>query len=152
MPILFLDAGSQPAGATGPDLTRYFLVCAGLLGLVGALAFLARRYLSRHLRRRATKRSLSVVDVLPLGGKQKVCVVRCYDRTFLLGVGDREVHSIAELDCDEPVPDEAASRIDQEIQPTASFEQRLEVELEGLPQGGSARKNARWNDGAGVLG
>jgi len=46
----------------------------------------------------ASRRSLQVLDVLPLGGKQRVCVVRCYDRTFALGVGDKEVALIAEID------------------------------------------------------
>jgi len=82
----------------GPDLTRYFLVCAATIaGLIGA-AWLFRRYLSGHLRARAAKRSLQVLDVLPLGGKQKLVVVRCYDRSFLLGLGEKEVRSIAELD------------------------------------------------------
>jgi hypothetical protein len=38
------------------------------------------------------------MDVLPLGGRSRLAVVRCYDRTFLLGMGEREVSLVAELD------------------------------------------------------
>jgi flagellar biogenesis protein FliO len=41
---------------------------------------------------------MQVVDVLPLGGKQRLMVVRCYDRTFLIGLGERETSLVAELD------------------------------------------------------
>ncbi len=91
--------------ATGPDLTRYLVVCAGsiLVLLVGAWLF--RRYLGGHLKARAAKRSLQILDVLPLSGKQKLVVVRCYDRSFLLGLGDKEVRAIAELEsADGPRP------------------------------------------------
>lgn len=95
LPLVFALA-SEPL--QGPDLTRYFVVCAATIaGLLGA-AWLFRRYLAGHLRARAAKRSMQVLDVLPLGGKQKLVVVRCYDRSFLLGVGDKEVRSIAELE------------------------------------------------------
>jgi len=94
--LLAPDAGLS----SGPDLTRYFVVCAAsILGLV-ALAFVFRRTVARQLMQRAAKRSLQVLDVLPLSGKQKLVVVRCYDRSFLLGLGDKEVRSIAELDLD----------------------------------------------------
>jgi flagellar biogenesis protein FliO len=59
---------------------------------------LFRRVLRGSLRARAARRSLAVVDVLPLGTRQKLVVVRCYDRSFLLGVGDKEVSVVAELD------------------------------------------------------
>jgi len=84
--------------ASGPDLTRYFVVCAGAIVGLLALAWLFRRTVARHVRARAARRSLQVLDVLPLSGKQKLVVVRCYDRSFLLGVGDKEVRSIAELE------------------------------------------------------
>ena len=91
--------------ASGPDLTRYFVVCAGAIVGLLALAWLFRRTVARHVRARAARRSLQVLDVLPLSGKQKLVVVRCYDRSFLLGVGDKELHSIAELEpVLEPVP------------------------------------------------
>lgn len=91
--------------AGGPDMTRYLLVCALLLGLIGLAAWLFKRFIGTAVRTRAAKRSLQIVDVLPLGGKQRMCVVRCYDRTFALGLGDKEVALIAELDAVvEPAP------------------------------------------------
>jgi len=83
---------------TGVDLTRYVLVCLGsIVALLGG-AWLFKRFLAERLRARAAQRSLQVLDVLPLGGKQRLMVVRCYERSFLLGVGDKEVRSIAELE------------------------------------------------------
>jgi flagellar biosynthetic protein FliO len=93
-PVLATEAGQ----ATGPDLTRYLVVCVGLIAAVLALAWVFRRTLGGRLRARAARRSLQVLDVLPLSGKQKLVVVRCYDRSFLLGTGEKEVRVIAELE------------------------------------------------------
>jgi len=82
----------------GPDLTRYLVVCALLIAAIGGLAYVFRRFVAGKVSARAAKRSLQVMDMLPLGGKKSVCVVRCYDRTFALGLGDKEVSLIAELD------------------------------------------------------
>jgi flagellar biosynthetic protein FliO len=103
------DVSSSPAlgGTEGPDLTRYLLVCAGLLLLVGGLAWAARRFLAGTLKARAARRAMQVLDVLPLGGRQRLAVVRCYDRTFLLGMGDKEVSLVTELDASIAPPDAA---------------------------------------------
>lgn len=82
----------------GPDLTRYALLCAALIALTVGAAWLFKRLALRTVAGRAAKRSLRVIDVLPLGGRQKIAVVRCYDRTFLLGMGEKEVSALAELD------------------------------------------------------
>ncbi len=109
-----------PEAGPGPDLTRYLLVCAiSIAGLVG-LAWLFRRFAAQHLRARAARRSLQVLDVLPLSGKQKLVVVRCYDRSFLLGVGEKEVRSIAEL---EP------AHLPRGPSEASSFSRALEAEL-----------------------
>lgn len=84
--------------AGGPDMTRYVLVCTLLLVLICLAAYLFKRFIATAVRTKASKRSLQILDVLPLGGKQRMCVVRCYDRTFALGLGDKEVALIAELD------------------------------------------------------
>jgi len=99
---LVLALGTGPL--QGPDLTRYFVVCAGTIAALIGAAWLFKRYLAGHLKARASRRSLQIVDVLPLGGKQKLVVVRCYDRSFLLGVGEKEVRSIAELEAESPAP------------------------------------------------
>lgn len=91
-------------GRAGPDLTRYVLVCGALLIALGATAWLLRRMVGGTMKVGAARRSLQVLDVLPLGGKQKVCVVRCYDRTFALGVGEKEVGLIAEIDAAVSIP------------------------------------------------
>ena len=84
----------------GPDLTRYFLVCGGLLLLVVALSLGFRRVFARALAARAARRSLRIVDALPLGRGKRLLVVSCYDRTFLVGEGDKELHALAELDAE----------------------------------------------------
>jgi flagellar biosynthetic protein FliO len=96
--FLALGTPATRPDAGGPDMTQYVLVCFVLLGLICGAAFLFRRFIASSVRTRASKRSLQVVDLLPLGGKQRLCVVRCYDRTFALGLGDKEVALIAELD------------------------------------------------------
>jgi flagellar biogenesis protein FliO len=93
-------AGGAPAldGGAGPDLTRYLLVSSGLLIGIAGLAFALRRFVGRRLVAKAARRSLQVIDALPLGGRQRLLVVRCYDRTFLLGQGEKELGLVAELD------------------------------------------------------
>jgi flagellar biogenesis protein FliO len=114
--------------ATGPDLTRYLVVCGASILCLCVLAWLFRRTVAGHLRARASRRSLQVLDVLPLTGKQKLVVVRCYDRSFLLGVGDKEVHSIAELEpALEPLP--SAEVAPARRTPLAAFAQALRGEL-----------------------
>lgn len=96
-PFLAILPDVAARSANEPDLTRYLLVCALLIVVLGVLAYGARRFLVGAVRGRAATRSLQVIDVLPLGGKQRLCVVRCYDRTFALGLGEKEVSVVAEL-------------------------------------------------------
>lgn len=102
--LALLEAVSTAPGRVGPDLTRYVLVCAMLLLALGGLAWALRRVVGGAARTSASRRSLQVLDVLSLGGKQRVCVVRCYDRTFALGIGDKEVGLIAEIDAAVSIP------------------------------------------------
>lgn len=95
---LLTPSGAPFGGTAGPDLTRYFTVCGLLLVAILAVAWGFRRLMRGALQVKAAQRSLQVLDVLPLSGKHKLAVVRCYDRTFALGLGEREVGLIAELD------------------------------------------------------
>ena len=88
----------SPPEPGGPDLTRYVAVCAILVVAILGLAYGFRRLVAGAVRAKAAGRSLQVLDVLPLGSKQRLAVVRCYDRTFALGLGEREVSLLAELD------------------------------------------------------
>lgn len=100
-----LGSGSQALPAAGPDLTNYFVVCASAIGVLLAFLWIFRRFVAERLKARAARRSMQVLDVLPISGKQKLVVVRCYDRTFLLGVGEKEMRAITELDAaSEPPP------------------------------------------------
>ena len=50
-PSLVLALGAEPL--QGPDLTRYFLVCAATIAALIGAAWLFRRYLAGHLQARA---------------------------------------------------------------------------------------------------
>lgn len=139
--------------ASGPDLTRYLLVCALLIVSLIALAWVFRRFVAGRLRSRAAKRSLQVLDVLPLSGKQKLVVVRCYDRSFLLGLGEKEVRSIAELDVEqESAPEGLFTR---EVPPRpfgSALEDRLAASAPAGPTRGAAPRPESLGSGReGVL-
>lgn len=121
------------APATGPDLTRYFVVCALVIVALLAALWVFRRFVAERLKARAAKRSLQVLDVLPLSAKHKLVVVRCYDRSFLLGLGEKEVRSIAELDLEsgERVP--GSSPVVAASAPERSFATTLAGELVAQP-------------------
>jgi flagellar biogenesis protein FliO len=93
-----LGAASSDLGAASPDLGAMTAVIAVFLVCLLATGYGVRRLLGSAWRARAAKRSLSVLDVLPLGGRRQLVVVRCYDRTLALGLGDRDVSLLAELD------------------------------------------------------
>ncbi len=122
-PVLaFLTPEETAAAAAGPDLTRYVLVCLGILALVLGLAWAFRRFVADSVRRHAAKRSLQVTDVLPLGGRRRLLVVRCFDRNFLIGLGEKEITNIAELEKDEAVqaaPKAAPAPSEERSQETA---------------------------------
>lgn len=98
------DAASKLApagpnlGAGSPNLGALTAVIAVFLVCLVATGYGVRKLLGSAWRARAAKRSLSVIDVLPLGGRRQLVVVRCYDRTLALGLGDRDVSLLAELD------------------------------------------------------
>ncbi len=100
--------------AEGLDMSRYLFACLVVLGLLCLGAFALARLKNSALVQRAKKRSLRVVDVLPLGRKQRLCVVRAYDRTFVLGVGEREVSLVAEIDQGDDLATEALVQAESE--------------------------------------
>ena len=63
-----------------------------------------------------------------MGGKQKLAVVRCYDRAFLIGLGDKEISSISELDGVVANESEAKEPADKQ-----SFEQALDLISRAMP-------------------
>jgi flagellar biogenesis protein FliO len=100
--------------AEGLDMSRYLFACLVVLGLLCLGAFALTRLKNSAIVQRAKKRSLRIVDVLPLGRKQRLCVVRAYDRTFVLGVGEREVALVAEIDQDDDLASEALVQAESE--------------------------------------
>lgn len=96
--LALLQSTASESGYQGPDFMPLVKISVILILAIGGLAWGFRRFIAGNLKTRAGKRSLQVLDVLPLGGKQRLAVVRCYDRTFAIGLGDKEVTAIAELD------------------------------------------------------
>jgi flagellar biogenesis protein FliO len=98
MLTLALLIEAKPGGIAGADMAQYFGVCVVLIALIvlGGVGF--KRLFAKSLSARAAKRSLQVLDVLPLGGKQRLAVVRCYERTYIVGLGDKELCLVGELD------------------------------------------------------
>ncbi|MEO6708109.1 MAG: flagellar biosynthetic protein FliO [Planctomycetota bacterium] len=110
--MLTLALLEGPAAAkTGPDMTQYFGVCVGLILLVVLGGYAFKRLFAHTLSTRAARRSLQIVDVLPLGGKQRLAVVRCYERTFVVGLGDKEMCLVTELDA-QSTPELVASSVE----------------------------------------
>jgi flagellar biogenesis protein FliO len=106
-----LRAAGPELGAASPDIGAMTAVIVIFLVCLLATGYGVRRLLGSAWRARAAKRSLSVIDVLPLGGRRQLVVVRCYDRTLALGLGDRDVSLLAELDT-ELVAAEAAKSVE----------------------------------------
>ncbi|MDF1839428.1 MAG: flagellar biosynthetic protein FliO, partial [Planctomycetota bacterium] len=85
----------------GPDLSRYFAVLGGVAVILVLSAFGVRKLIHKGgFGLKGSKRSLEIVDVLPMGSRRQVAVVRCYDRTFALGLGEKSVSLLAELDAE----------------------------------------------------
>jgi len=108
-----VELGSEPTGESastmpGIDMTRYALVCFGLVAVILVLAWAFKRFMAGNMSLRAGQRAMKVVDVLPLGGKRQLAVVRCYDRSFLIGMGEREVNLVTELDSQEDLEGQLA--------------------------------------------
>ena len=102
LPALQLQSTADLAptfGASGgPDLGWLLATVTVFVVTIAGLAFLFKKVVGGSLRARASKRDLHVLDVLPLGNKRQLAVVRCYDRTFALGLGEKSVDLVAELD------------------------------------------------------
>ena len=112
----------------GPDLGWLMGVVAALVVAACGIAFGFRKLLLKTVKQRASQRELQVVDVLPLGGKRQLAVVRCYDRTFALGLGEKDVSLVAELDHEAIELD----RKEREEERSQAFRRRLESARERL--------------------
>jgi len=143
--ILALPVEERLAGSA-PDLTRYLFVVGALIIALLGLAWGFRRLINGSRKTRALGRSLAIIDVLPLGGKRQLTVVRCYDRTFALGIGEKDVTLVAELD--PVVTGKNGSPPPTANGSTQDFEGLLEMARSRLTQArrifkGAAKKNSQ---------
>ncbi len=100
MPMLSLiPLAADASQAQGPDLTRYFAVLGGVALVLILLAVGLKRLVSHSTFGIGRQRKgMQVLEVVSLGARRQMAVVRCYDRTFALGLGEKQVALIAELD------------------------------------------------------
>lgn len=107
---------------TGPDmgqLASYLGISLAMILLVAGGGLLVHRLLRGGWRVRAAQRSLRVVDLLPLAGKNQLAVVQVYDRTLVLGIGEGGVRLVTEWDADGPLPSGPAPK-EPEVVPSRS--------------------------------
>ena len=128
---LALNENAAPLVGQGPDLSWLLTVVAILLATILGVAWAMRKVVAGAWRARASKRALRVVDVLPLGGRRQLAIVRCYDRTFALGLGDKDVSLVAELDPDF-VEDGGPVRPEPEPEERERFEHLFEAAHERM--------------------
>lgn len=135
-----LALASLQGGATsGVDATRYLLACLVVIGLLCIGAWFLSRLSRGSVIGRAKKRSLQMVDVLPIGRRQRLCVARVYDRTFVLGVGEREVTLVAELDTEDDLAAQSLLESGAENEPAPKSFASL---LKGAFSGGAEARRA----------
>lgn len=127
LPALILDPAPALGSHAGPDLTWLMTTSAVLILVIGAIAYGFRRLVLGGIKGRAAQRDLRVLDVLPLGGKRQLAVVRLYDRTFALGLGEKAVEMIAELDTSAVDSDRDQGSQAAPIRAREAFEARLQA-------------------------
>lgn len=132
LPILLAEVAPVLGGKSGPDLTWLMTTSAVLILTIGVVAYGFRRLVLGGLRGRAAERDLRVLDVLPLGGKRQLAVVRCYDRTFALGLGEKSVEMVAEFDSAAVDTDRSKAREAAPSLRREAFEARLQSAKERL--------------------
>lgn len=97
--------------ASGPDLNRYFTVVGLMVAALAVVGYGLKRFAAANGRLGSDRKGLVMLDMLPLGGRRQLAIVRCYDRTFALGLGEKDVRFIAELDSvAAPEPNNAEAR------------------------------------------
>ena len=132
LPALILETAPALGGQAGPDLTWLMTTSAVLILTIGAVAYGFRRLVLGGIKGRAAQRDLRVLDVLPLGGKRQLAVVRCYDRTFALGLGEKSVEMVAELDTSAVDHDRSQGKEAAPSRRREAFEARLQSARERL--------------------
>ena len=70
---------------------------ACIVGLIFGVVFVLKRVMPGSVRSAADRVSLQVLGQLPLGNRQRVCVLRVQDRTLLIGISEGSINTLAEL-------------------------------------------------------
>ena len=92
---------TEPLSVPTQRLALVFLLICGLIYLT---YFGLKRYMNWHETSAGKRRSVGVIDTIPLGGKRFGTVTRVYDRILVLGVGDETITLLTELSGEDPSP------------------------------------------------
>jgi flagellar biogenesis protein FliO len=87
----------KPGRADEEALAKLGFVILTIMGLGASAVWLVRKSKGLPLRKRGRGKSLEVVDLLNLGHKKSLAVVRVYDRVFVIGIGDGPLSLVTEL-------------------------------------------------------
>lgn len=90
-------AATASTGAPAPDLFRYALSLTVVIGLLICALYGIRSWTRNAGRSGRAGRTLEILEALPMGGSKRVCVLRCGERRFLVGLGDKELCALGEL-------------------------------------------------------
>ena len=96
-----VEVAAEPLSIPAQRLAVVFLLICGLIYLT---YFGLKRYMNWQKISSGKRRSVGVIDTIPLGGKRFVTVTRVYDRILVLGVGDETVTLLTELNDEEMSP------------------------------------------------
>jgi flagellar biosynthetic protein FliO len=104
-----------PPGADGPGVARSLLAMLVVFGLLGVLAWLARRGSLAPFGRRQRGGAIAVQTAVPLGDRRALAVVSVEGRRLLLGLTPAQVTLITELSAQPPPP--FAETLDRSLTP-----------------------------------
>lgn len=78
------------------DIVQYLLSFALVIGLLLALLYGLKQWQRSHLFVRGTQR-LQIIETLSVAPRQKIMLVRCDQREWLVGVSPTHMHTLGDV-------------------------------------------------------
>lgn len=95
---------AEPVEANNPDLldilSKLVISLGVVLGLMGLVVWVARRFLPQVAQKGRGGRSIEVLSTRPLGRQRHLMLVRTQGKTMLLGVTPQTIRLVSEFDPD----------------------------------------------------
>lgn len=79
------------------DIVKMVVALACIVGLIFGVVMILKRFLPGASRPGDERCDLRVLGQLPMGARQRVCVIRVQDRTLVIGVTEGSISTLAEL-------------------------------------------------------